>query len=38
LSNISVAGTGAFTATVGVFNSSEKADPRQVTIKGRIEF
>jgi hypothetical protein len=38
LSNISVAGAGAFTATVGVFNSSEKADPRQVTFKARFEF
>ncbi len=38
LNNISVAGTGAFTAVVGVFNSSEKAGPRQVTFKGRFEF
>ncbi len=38
LSNISVAGVGAFTSTVGVFGSNERAGPRQIALKGRFEF
>jgi hypothetical protein len=38
LSNISAAGVGAFTSTVGVFGSNERAGPRQIALKGRFEF
>ncbi len=38
LSNISASGVGAFTSTVGVFTSNERAGPRQITFKGRFEF
>lgn len=38
LANISVAGVGAFTSTVGVFQSNERAGARQMTLKGRFEF
>jgi hypothetical protein len=38
LSNISVAGTGAFTTVVGEFSNTERGMPRQVTFKGRFEF
>jgi len=38
LSNISAAGVGAFTSTVGVFQSNERAGPRQIALKGRFEF
>lgn len=36
--NISVAGAGAFTGTVGVFSSNERAGERQMTLKGRFDF
>lgn len=36
--NISVAGVGSFTSTVGVFQSNERAGARQMTLKGRFEF
>jgi hypothetical protein len=36
--NISAAGAGAFTSTVGVFSSNERGGPRQITFKGRFEF
>ncbi len=38
LSNISVAGAGAFTTVVGEFSNVERGMPRQVTFKGRIDF
>ena len=38
VSNISTAGVGAFTSTVGVFGSNERAGPRQIALKGRFEF
>jgi hypothetical protein len=38
LANISVAGVGSFTSTVGVFQSNERAGARQMTVKGRFEF
>jgi hypothetical protein len=38
LNNISVAGTGAFTSTVGVFSSNERGAFRQMTLKGRFDF
>ena len=38
LANISVAGVGSFTSTVGVFQSNERAGVRQMTLKGRFEF
>jgi hypothetical protein len=38
LNNISVAGAGAFTSTVGVFSSNERGAYRQMTIKGRFDF
>jgi hypothetical protein len=36
--NISVAGAGAFTGTVGVFSSNERAGSRQMTLKGRFDW
>jgi hypothetical protein len=36
--NISVAGVGAFTSTVGVFSSNERGAYRQMTLKGRFDF
>ncbi len=38
LNNISVAGTGAFSSTVGVFSSNERGAFRQMTLKGRFDF
>jgi hypothetical protein len=38
LSNISVAGAGSFTSTVGVFSSNERGAYRQMTLKGRFDF
>lgn len=38
LANISAAGTGSFTSTVGVFGSNERAGPRQIALKARFEF
>jgi hypothetical protein len=38
LSNISVAGAGAFTSTVGVFSSNERGAYRQMALKGRFDF
>ncbi len=36
--NISVAGTGAFASTVGVFSSNERGAFRQMTLKGRFDI
>lgn len=38
LNNISVAGAGSFTSTVGVFSSNERGAYRQMTLKGRFDF